>query len=153
MAALHVGQPEALDELLRRARLLVDLNRLPGAHHAQLRIALVQPGLGLGGVGLDHDHRVASARLGIARAERLGERAADAGPVLLRVRAEERDLGRSGRRRVAVDRDACAVGAAVAQLEEHVPQMAPEALADVERLREESCDSTHCEPPRATECK
>ena len=32
---------------------------------------------------------------------------------------------------------------AVAELKQHVPEMAPEPLAHVERLREESCDSTH----------
>ena len=52
----HVREPKALDELPRRPGLLEDLDRLARAHHAQLGVALVEPRLGLGRIGLHHDH-------------------------------------------------------------------------------------------------
>ena len=127
VAALQLAQLEALHELARRARLLVDLDRLAGAHHAQLGVALAQPGLRRLGVGLHDDHRVAGAHLGLAGAERLaqGRRATQSqsypgGP-------RQRHLRRAGRRGFAVEGDARAVGAAVAELQQHVAQVAPEA--------------------------
>ena len=74
-------EPEALDELARRARLLVDLDRLPGAHHAQLGVALVQPGLAASAASVSTTITAwLAARLGLAGAERLGERVAHRRP-------------------------------------------------------------------------
>jgi hypothetical protein len=150
VAALHLVEGEALDEVARRPGLLEDLDRLAGAHHPQLGVALAQPGLDDLGVRLHHDHGVAGAQLGLAGAEALGERVAHGVPVLARVGREERHLGAPGRRRLAVERHAGAVGAAVAQLHEHRAEVTPEVAADVERLGEKACDSAH---GPTTECR
>jgi hypothetical protein len=144
VAALHVLQGEARDELGGQDRLLEDLDRLADAHDPQLGVALVQPGLHALGVGVDHEDGVARADLGLGvAAERAGQAVADATPLVARVGREERDLACAGRRRIAVDGHARAVGAAVVELREHRAEVLAEVLADHRRLREEADDSTH----------
>ena len=146
VAALQPAQREALDELARRAGLLEDLDRLPGAHHAQLGTVLAQPGLGHLGLGLDDEHRVAPAQLRLAGAELAVQRRADRVPVLARADANSDTFDEPERRGLAVERHARAVRAAIAQLEQHLAEVTAEAAAHVERLGEESSDSTHDEP-------
>ena len=139
---------EAADEVAREAGLLVDLDRLARAHHAQLGIALAQPLDGALRVGLHHDHRVARPHLGLAGAERVVERRADPVPVLLGVGGVQRDLAPPRRHAIAVERHAGAVGAAIAELEEHRRQVVAQRILDHSRLAEETRYSTH-----ANECR
>ena len=68
---------EALDELARRAGLLVDLDRLAGAHHAQAGRVLGEPLLGARSASVSTTiTRVAAAALRLAGAERARERRA-----------------------------------------------------------------------------
>ena len=94
-------------------------------------VVLGQPGLRAGGVGVGHDDRVAGAHLGlVVAAERGGQTVADEVPVLLGVGRVQRHLARAGRRGVAVEGDARAVGAAIAHLGEHRAQVLAEPILD-----------------------
>ena len=95
-------------------------------------------------VGVDHEDRVARADLGLrVAAERAGEAVAHRAPVVRGSGEKSETLLAPGRRRVAVDRDARAVGPAVAHLGEHRAEVLAELLADRRRLAEKPDDSAH----------
>jgi len=107
-------------------------------------MVLAQPRLGRPGVGVDDEDRVARPHLGLRiAAERAREALAHRRPVHARIRRVEGDLARARRRRVAVDRDARAVGPAVAHLAEHRPQVLTQALLDCRGLAEQPDDPAH----------
>ena len=56
-------EPEALHEFPRITLLFVDLNRLPGAHQAQLGVVIEHPAPSIVGVGVNDDHGVTGADL------------------------------------------------------------------------------------------
>ena len=68
VAAFDVAEVELLDELLRPADLLVDLDRPPRAHHAQVGTALADPRLHLPRFRLDDDDGVVRADSRLVRA-------------------------------------------------------------------------------------
>ena len=116
----EVGERELLDELVREARLLVDLDHAARAHDAEVGPVVPHPGLRIGRVGLDDEDRVARAHARLTgAAERVRERPADLFPALARARREERQLARPVGNGIAVDRDTCAVRPAVRHLLEH----------------------------------
>jgi hypothetical protein len=144
MAPVEVREGELAHEGLRPACLLVDLDRLAGAHHPQFRMRTLDPGLGFHRFGVDHHDRMAraDARLGRA-AEDIAELRRDGLPVLEWVGRVERQLARPGGSGVAVDGNPGAIGSAVAHLREHRGQVLAERAFDLRRFREEPDDSAH----------
>jgi hypothetical protein len=142
--AVEVIEGEAAHELLRTAGFLVDLDRLARAHHAELRMSLPHPRLCLVRLGVDHEDRMAGARLkGWGAAEGLAELGREGVPVLERVGRKERQLARAARSGVAVDGDARAIRPAIRHLLQHRAQVPTERLLDLRRLREQPDNSTH----------
>ncbi len=140
----EVLERERPREVLGQARLLVDLDDAPRAHHAQVGPVRAHPALGVGGIGIDDEDGVARAnrRLG-ADGERVAEAVPHRSPLLSRVGRVEGQLARAARRRIAVDGDARRVRAAARHLDEHRGEVVAEALLDLGRLREEADDSAH----------
>ena len=136
---LQVGELERVGEHLGQADVLVDLDHLSRAHHAEIGTRRAHPRLGLGGLpGDDED--------GVARADGVdlaADRRRDRAPVLHRERRVERQLRQPLRDRVAVDGDAGAVRPTVAHLGEHRHEVHAETLLDLGSLREQSDDPAH----------
>jgi hypothetical protein len=141
---MEVAERELTDELLGAASLLVDLDRLPGAHHPQLGVGAADPGLRAGCFGIDDEDGVTrpDARLGRAP-ERVAKLGCEGVPVLQRIAREQGQLACPARGAVAIDGDAGAVRAAVAHLGEHGREVPSEPLLDFGRLREQPDDATH----------
>ena len=109
--AERMRPPEVLErerarELLRKPRLLVDLDDPARAHDPEVGPVLANPALGVGGVRVDDEDRVARAhrRLG-AGPEGVAQAVAHRVPALVRVRRVQRQLARAARRGVAIDGD------------------------------------------------
>jgi hypothetical protein len=64
VAPRDVGEPEALDEVTRIDRLLVDLDPLADAHHTQVGVVAAQPALDVGRRRGDDEQRVRGAHVG-----------------------------------------------------------------------------------------
>src|SRR5262245_19423177 len=142
--AVEVLECEPAHEFLRPPRFLVDLDRPPGAHNAELRVGLPHPPLRGLCLGPDCEDGVARADLRPGRAsECLAELPADRNPVLQRVGGEESQLARAARRRITIDRNAGAVGPAVRHLLEHRAQVPSERLFDLSGFCEQPDDPTH----------
>jgi len=96
----HVAELEELGEALGPAGLLVDLDDLAGAHHAQVGTVLLGPRLGI-------RRRAGHAEQGVVvthgRLARGPELMADRGPVLMRVRRAQHELAVTVRNRVSID--------------------------------------------------
>ena len=81
-------------------------------------------------VAVDDDQRVADPNLRLTlAAERLAQLVAQRAPVVMRILGEQADLGRAGGNRVAVDRDAGAVGTALGHLGDHRAEVDAEVRA------------------------
>jgi hypothetical protein len=141
---LQVVEPELRDEPLGPPDLLVDLDHAAGAEDAELGMVPPHPSLRLRSVGLDDDHRVIGPDIGPGlAAEGIRETRADAVPTGRRRRRVQGQLAGAGRRGIAVDGDACAVGPAVRHLDEHRRGVEAELRLHVGRLGEETDDSAH----------
>ena len=121
-------EPEALDELARVDRLLVDLDPLADAHHPQLRVVLgASQRLDLSPSPATTNSAWEARTSGPPRRRSSPPAPRQLRPRLLGLRREQRDLAGSGRGRVAVERDPGTVGAAVGELREHRAQVSAES--------------------------
>ena len=152
--APEVLEPEGLRELLGQTGLLVDLDDLPRAHHAQVGSVGPHPTLGLGCVAIDDEHGVTGAHRRLrAGAEDLAEAVTYGLPPLARLGRVEGQLAGAARRRVAVDGDAGRVGATARHLDEHRGEMLAELLLEQGGLGEEADDPAHVVSISTPKCR
>src|SRR5207245_8509908 len=121
----------------RRAAVLVDLDYATGAHHPKAREGRMHEGLRLVRIAVEHDDGVARPCVADVPAE--------LAPVEVVVGRVERQLAAPGGRGLAVERDAGAVGSAVAHLDEHRGEVLTEPRLELGRLAEETDDSAHAQ--------
>ena len=144
VAALHVVEPEALREPLGPAHLLVDLDGRARAHHAQLGVVLGEPRDRIGGLGGDAHDAVARAHVDAGNAaECRTELTAEVDPVVGLRGGVQRELRPTRGSGVTVDRDPCAIGPSVAELDQHGGQVCAQPFGDGRRFREQTNDSAH----------
>ncbi len=138
---------KAVDERPRRAFFFVDFDRCTRTGDAEFRVLHTQPALQSVSRGGCRQHRMIDP--GAARrvvSERLLQPGCEASPIIVRIVAHHRELGRALADRVAVHRNAGAVRSALTHLLQHGRNELAQLALQFGILNEQTNNATHAKP-------
>ena len=135
---------ERLDEGLGTTDLLVDLDRLAGAHDFNVGVALLDPCLDRRSLGMRNDHGMVGAALdALAGTKLLLDALAERAPSEVRVVVLQRQLGVTSGDGFAIERDPRTVRTSIAHLKEHRREQRTKVCLYLGVLGKESNNSAH----------
>ena len=135
---------ERLDEGLGATDLLVDLDRLTGAHDLDVGVALLDPRLDRRGIGMRNDHGMVGTALdALAGTKRFLDPLAERAPIEVDVVVLQRQLGVASGDGFAIERDPRTVWTSIAHLKEHRREQRTKVCLYLGVLGKESNNSAH----------